>query len=80
VKSIVLSEFADNETPAGVIDGANAAYTLAFPPFPAASLQLTRNGLLQAPVADYTLMGNAITFLPRSIPQKTDRLTAFYRH
>lgn len=76
-----VPSFADNQTPAGVIDGANDTFTLAQAPNPAASLQLFRNGVLQGPVAyDYTLAGLTITFEAASIPQVGDKLIAFYRY
>ena len=71
--------FADLETPSGAVDGANALFTLSGTPFPAASLMLYRNGLLQKPGADYTVSVNRITFLPGSIPQSGDLVQATYR-
>jgi hypothetical protein len=53
---------ADNEVPAGVIDGTNATFTLANSPNPASSLHLYRNGLRQVSPTDYTITGNTITY------------------
>jgi hypothetical protein len=71
--------FIDAEVPAGAVNGSNAAFTLAFVPNPPTSLALYRNGLLLRQGGDYTLSGNAITFVSGGIPQTSDVLTAFYR-
>jgi len=71
--------FVDGETPAGLINGSNAVFTLANPPEPAASLALYRNGLLQKQSVDYTVADNVITFAAGSIPQAGDYLAASYR-
>jgi hypothetical protein len=71
--------FIDMETPGGLIDGANAIYTLTQAPAPASSLHLYRNGILQRPVVDYQLSGNTVTFLSVSTPQAGDLLSASYR-
>jgi hypothetical protein len=71
--------YVDGETPAGTINGANAAFTLSGVPNPVASLALYRNGLLEKQGLDYTVSGNAITFLSGAIPQSGDALTASYR-
>jgi hypothetical protein len=71
--------FVDGETPAGLINGSNAVFTLADTPLPATSLAVYRNGLLQKPDTDYQLVGNVITFLAGAIPQPGDSLTAGYR-
>ena len=75
--------FSDGETPQGIVNGTNAAFTLAFAPSPATSLHLYRNGVRQALGIDYTLSGMAITFTALSIPQSSgipDILLADYRH
>lgn len=69
----------DAETPAGVVDGANPAFALSNSPYPASSLALYRNGILQKQAVDYTLAANSIHFLALSIPQDGDVLTASYR-
>ena len=71
--------FIDAEVPAGTVDGSNTAFTLANVPNPSASLELFRNGLLLTQGGDYTLSGNAITFLTGAAPQPSDVLSAFYR-
>ncbi len=71
--------FADAETPAGVVNGSNATFTLAAAPAPAASLQLYRNGVLQKVAVDFSLAANAVTFLSGAIPQVGDVLSASYR-
>jgi len=73
--------FADAEVPAGVIDGANAVFTLAHTPNPAASLQLFKNGVLQsAGGVDYTLAVATITYVAAAKPQVGDAHVAFYRY
>lgn len=59
-----VPSFASAETPSGVIDGVNDAFTLAHTPSPAASLQLFLNGALQEEGVggDFTLSGANITF------------------
>ena len=61
------------------MDGANATFSLAGRPNPAASLQLFRNGILQQAGVDYSLSGNAITMLANSIPTTGDTLQSWYR-
>jgi hypothetical protein len=72
-------EFVDGETPAGLVNGLNAVFTLASTPSPASSLQLYRNGLRQKLGLDYTLAGNAITFATASLPGVDDLLLTSYR-
>lgn len=71
--------FVDGATPSGTINGTNAAFALASAPSPTGSLELYRNGVLQAAGVDFTLSGTAITFLGNSIPQTGDVLQAYYR-
>jgi hypothetical protein len=71
--------FVDAEVPGGTLDGTNAAFTLSNAPTPPASLTIFRNGLLLRPGGDYTLSGNAVTFLSGAIPQPADALLASYR-
>jgi hypothetical protein len=71
--------FVDNENPAGAVDGANNAFTLAAAPAPAASLALYRNGMFQKPEQDYTLAERVITFVTEAIPQPGDTVLASYR-
>jgi hypothetical protein len=71
--------FADAETPAGIVDGSNATFTIANPPSPVASLQIFRNGLLLKSGSDYNLVGSTLTFVSVAIPQSGDTLLAYYR-
>lgn len=59
------SNFADNETPGGTINGINVTFTLAHTPNPAGSLILASQGQVmdQNVAGDYTLSGSTITFL-----------------
>lgn len=70
---------ADIETPSGAINGVNPVFVLSAVPFPAASLQLYRNGLLQKQGADYSLSGQTITFVSSCIPGTGDAVQATYR-
>ncbi len=71
--------YADAETPAGAVDGANVSFSLAAAPNPIASLQVYRNGLLQKLSVDYTLSGNSLTMQSSSVPVAGDTLLAWYR-
>lgn len=70
--------FADNETPAGTIDGVNVTFTLAHSPSPTGSLQLYQNGLLLIQGTHYTLAGSTITL--SVAPSVGDNLDAYYRY
>lgn len=72
-------DYFDNETPAGLINGTNATFTLANAPQPVGSLQLYRNGLLLRTGTDYSVTANTIHFLTGAVPQTGDLLTASYR-
>jgi hypothetical protein len=76
----ILPLYSDAEAPGGTLNGINAAFTLLFAPSPVNSLILFRNGLLQTHGFDFGLVGNVITFLPGSIPQASDVLSASYRY
>lgn len=71
--------FVDMETPAGTVNGVNTVFVLAQTPYPATSLHLFRNGILQKPSVDYVLNGSGITFLTVATPQVGDLLVASYR-
>ncbi len=71
--------FVDAEVPAGLINGTNTSFTLANPPSSPATLSLYRNGVLLDQGVDYTVSGNAITFLSGAVPQFGDTLLAYYR-
>jgi co-chaperonin GroES (HSP10) len=66
-----------NETPGGLVNGANTAYTLASIP-QSNSLELFLNGMLLEPGAgnDFTIVGTAITML--FAPLTGDKLRAYY--
>ncbi len=64
----VAFHFADNETPAGLVDGVNKVFTLAHAPSPAASLQLYLGVIQWDGGHDYTLVGNTITFVNAPMP------------
>ncbi len=71
--------FADTETPTGAINGSNVTFTLANAPSPAASLILTLNGQVLAPVGvDYTLSSATITL--NTAPPTGSILRAWYRY
>lgn len=80
-----VPNFADNETPAGTIDGSNKTFTLANSPSPAASLILvqrqagsTAGGMPLFQGTDYTLTTNSISMT--LAPPTGDTLVAWYRH
>ena len=72
-------EFVNGETPAGLVNGSNAVFTLASIPSPPSSLALYRNGVLQKESVDYALTNNVITFATLSTPQLNDILACSYR-
>lgn len=71
--------FQDADTPSGTIDGLNDTFTLVTAPDPPASLELTKNGVVQKPGADFSLSSNTVTFLAGALPQTGDTLLAWYR-
>ncbi|MBI3209993.1 MAG: hypothetical protein HYZ37_14000 [Candidatus Solibacter usitatus] len=71
--------FVDGETPAGLVNGTNAVFTLADAPVPANSLMLYRNGVLQRAGTDFSISSNTVTFTSGSHPQNGDLLAASYR-
>lgn len=71
--------FQDAETPGDTIDGANDSFTLVTAPDPPASLELSKNGVVQKAGVDFLLSGGTITFLARAIPQTGDTLLSWYR-
>lgn len=71
--------FVDNDSPAGLVDGANTSFTLSGVPSPAASLTVYRNGMLQKVGQDFTLSGNQIQFVVAAAPQAADTLVASFR-
>jgi len=73
------ANFADDETPAGTINGVNDTFTLANVPSPAGSLELYLNGLLQRRGTDYTLAGGTITYAGGNVPLTGENHRAWYR-
>jgi len=71
--------FIDAQAPVGNVNGLNATFNLSQAPFPASSFVIFRNGLLQSIGVDYTLAGQAVTFLAGSIPRTSDVVAAYYR-
>lgn len=73
--------FADNIVPSGVIDGVNRTFTLAHTPNPVSSLYLYLNGVFQTQGADYTIVGNTITYvMAPSILLANAPHISFYRY
>ncbi len=72
------ANFADDETPAGAVDGSNAVFTLVNTPITGAALQLFINGVLALQGTDYALSGLTVTF--SSAPSAGALLNAFYRY
>jgi hypothetical protein len=75
----ISTSFVDGEVPSGMLNGSNAAFTLANVPNPGSSVSIFRNGLLMRQGGDFTLSANAITFQAGAVPQTGDNLTASYR-
>lgn len=70
--------FVDDETPTGLIDGANRIFGLSQAPTPA-SVKLYLTGILLRQGVDYVLSGSTITLTEENTPQAGDQLVAFYR-
>ena len=71
--------FNDSESPSGIVDGSNTAFTLSAAPSPATSLAVYRNGILQKVGQDFALSGSTVTFVTAGTPQPGDTLLASYR-
>lgn len=71
--------FQDAETPSGTVDGVNDTFALVTAPDPPASLELTKNGVVQKAGVDFSLSSGTITFLAGAIPQTGDSLLSWYR-
>lgn len=71
--------FVDRETPAGLVDGVNATYTLAGTPI-VGSEHVYHNGLLMEPGTgnDYTISGATITW-QTPVPLTGDKIRVSYR-
>lgn len=81
--TVITYSFADNETPAGTINGTNKVFTLVNTPDPATSLDLRLGGVyMTAGGEDYTLVNKTITFVeaPYKPADSTPPLRAFYRY
>ena len=74
------SNFADNETPRGDVNGVNQTFLLQTSPTPPTSLHLYANGLRMNVGSDYVLAGNRISFLGLYIPGSGDTILADYRY
>lgn len=74
----VIRHFAENETPAGTIDGANVTFTVVHIPDPSTGIHLQRNGVLQVATLDYTLSGSTITMA--LAPVDGEALRVSYRY
>ena len=73
------SNFADNETPQGSVNGVNQIFTVQTSPVPANSLHLYANGSRLAIGLDYTITGNSINFTGAYVPGVGDTILADYR-
>ena len=71
--------FVDNDAPAGLVDGANTAFTLSGVPSPAASLTVYRNGMLQKQGRTLPSPETRFSFAGGRGPQAGDTLLASYR-
>jgi hypothetical protein len=71
--------FMDGDSPAGIVDGSNASFTLSAVPNPTTSLAVYRNGVLQKTGQDYSFTGTTLQFVAASAPQPGDTLLASYR-
>lgn len=78
-EQIPTRQFHDAEIPEGSVDGSNATFSLLAAPSPAASLQVTRNGLTLRAGSDYSLVDRVVEFVSSAVPQPGDILQAWYR-
>jgi hypothetical protein len=78
-EQIPTRQFRDAEIPEGSVDGSNATFSLLAAPSPAASLQVTRNGLTLRAGSDYSLVDRVVEFVSAAVPQPGDILQAWYR-
>lgn len=79
------TNFAENETPTGVIDGVNDTFTLAHTPIGPIQLfkgaAATSGLMLQLPGgAEYTLSGRTVTYAAPAIPVAGERHRVWYRY
>lgn len=73
----LLTELVLNETPAGTLDGINAAFTIANTPSDPGTVMLWLNGQLLTPASDFAVSGKNITFLCEP-PRADDTLLSMY--
>jgi hypothetical protein len=71
--------FIDSDSPTGIVDGSNTAFTLSETPSPSTSLALYRNGIMQKAGQDFTVSGSSLLFVSANAPQPGDTLVASYR-
>jgi hypothetical protein len=64
--------------PNGVIDGANATFSLLAAPY-AGSLMIIKNGIVQSQPEDFTNTGTSVVFTPAATPQNGDSVRAYYQ-
>jgi hypothetical protein len=57
------SKFIDDETPVGMVNGVNKAFTLSNMPNPPSSVKVFVNGSRMRITEDYTLSGVTVTFV-----------------
>lgn len=62
-KIAMESKFIDDETPVGMVNGVNKAFTLSNMPNPPSSVKVFVNGSRMRITEDYTLSGTTITFV-----------------
>ncbi len=62
IGAVGFANIANNEVPAGVINGVNTIFTLAFTPIAPGILLVAINGAVKVQGVDYTLVGQTITF------------------
>jgi hypothetical protein len=62
IGAVGFANIANNELPAGAINGVNTVFTLAFTPIAPGILLVAVNGAVKVQGVDYTLVGQTITF------------------
>jgi hypothetical protein len=77
-QAVVNAPHVDGVAPDGKIDGTNRSFVLPCEPWPAASLQLYLNGMLQRGPGTFTLSGSRVVFVGAAVPQPGDILLAFF--
>jgi len=76
--TLTNANFSDSEIPNGVIDGANAVFTLKNVPV-SGSVHLYLNGIRQRLTTDFSVSGKTITYTAGAKPQAGDNHVADYR-